>query len=105
MQTIWKYDYAGIVVLIVASFIPPVFYGFLCEPLLRNFYLSTTSAMGEFQELQVLSTKYRPARGSKSVGNKSCVMDLQQDTAQMAVFGRDPYRVRDASALLPGQEV
>ncbi|BDA50104.1 Heptahelical transmembrane protein 4 [Coccomyxa sp. Obi] len=45
-ETIWKYDYAGIVVLIVASFIPPVYYGFLCEPLLRNFYLISTCLMG-----------------------------------------------------------
>lgn len=47
MQSIWKYDYAGIVVLIVTSFVPPVFYGFLCQPFLRNFYLFSTVGLGE----------------------------------------------------------
>ncbi|KAK9903599.1 hypothetical protein WJX75_009680 [Coccomyxa subellipsoidea] len=48
IDTIWKYDYAGIVILICSSFIPPVYYGFLCQPLLRNFYLITTGIMGLF---------------------------------------------------------
>lgn len=47
MQTIWKYDYGGIVALIVASFIPPIWFGFLCEPALRNFYLISTCIMGK----------------------------------------------------------
>lgn len=46
MQLIWRFDYAGIVVLIVTSFVPPVYYGFLCEPLLRNFYLLSTLTLG-----------------------------------------------------------
>ena len=33
-------------VLIVSSFVPPVYYGFLCEPLLRNFYLLSTLLLG-----------------------------------------------------------
>jgi hypothetical protein len=45
-QAIWKYDYAGIVVLIVTSFVPPVYYGFLCQPLLRNFYMISTLSLG-----------------------------------------------------------
>ena len=48
LQTrLWKYDYAGITVLIVTSFIPPIFYGFLCHPNLRNFYLYSTLLLGE----------------------------------------------------------
>ena len=48
LQTrLWKYDYAGITVLIVTSFIPPIFYGFLCHPKLRNFYLYSTLLLGE----------------------------------------------------------
>ena len=46
-QLVWRFDYAGIVVLIVTSFFPPVYYGFLCEPLLRNFYLLSTLLLGE----------------------------------------------------------
>lgn len=33
--------------LIVASFFPPVYYGFLCKPPTRIFYLSTTAGLGE----------------------------------------------------------
>ncbi|KAI3423893.1 hypothetical protein D9Q98_009727 [Chlorella vulgaris] len=42
----WRFDYAGIAVLIVASFFPPVYYGFLCAPWTRVFYLVTTSLLG-----------------------------------------------------------
>ena len=48
LQTrLWKYDYAGITVLIVTSFIPPIFYGFLCHLKLRNFYLYSTLLLGK----------------------------------------------------------
>ncbi|KAG2496970.1 hypothetical protein HYH03_004976 [Edaphochlamys debaryana] len=43
---IWRFDYAGIAILIVASFYPPVYYGFLCQPYWRVFYLITTTIMG-----------------------------------------------------------
>lgn len=42
----WRFDYAGIAILIVASFFPPVYYAFLCHPLLRSFYLLITTLMG-----------------------------------------------------------
>ena len=42
----WRFDYAGIAVLIVASFFPPVYYAFMCSPRLQLFYLVTTSVMG-----------------------------------------------------------
>jgi adiponectin receptor len=45
----WRFDYAGIAVLIVASFFPPVYYGFLCAPWTRVFYLVTTSLLGELR--------------------------------------------------------
>ena len=44
---LWRFDYAGIAVLIVASFFPPVYYSFLCSPWTRLFYLVTTSMLGE----------------------------------------------------------
>ncbi|GFR50764.1 hypothetical protein Agub_g13032 [Astrephomene gubernaculifera] len=45
-QIIWRFDYAGIAILIVASFYPPVYYEFLCQPYWRIFYLTTTTLMG-----------------------------------------------------------
>jgi adiponectin receptor len=46
-EMVWRFDYAGIAVLIVASFVPAMYYAFLCEPWWRNFYLITTVSMGE----------------------------------------------------------
>lgn len=46
-ETIWRFDYAGIALLIVTSFFPPVYYGFLCEPFWMVFYLVTTTILGE----------------------------------------------------------
>jgi adiponectin receptor len=43
---LWRFDYAGIAVLIVASFFPPVYYGFLCSPWTRLSYLIITSLLG-----------------------------------------------------------
>lgn len=45
-KVIWRFDYASIAILIVSSFFPPVYYGFLCIPFWRNFYLISTSALG-----------------------------------------------------------
>ena len=46
LQAIWRLDYAGIVILIVASFIPAVYYGFLCQAHLRTFYITITAVLG-----------------------------------------------------------
>ncbi|KAG2428951.1 hypothetical protein HXX76_011195 [Chlamydomonas incerta] len=45
-QLIWRFDYAGIAILIVTSFYPPVYYSFMCERFWRVFYLVTTTIMG-----------------------------------------------------------
>jgi adiponectin receptor len=42
----WQLDYAGISVMIVASFVPPVYYAFLCHPPARVAYLSAISVLG-----------------------------------------------------------
>jgi adiponectin receptor len=42
----WRFDYAGIATLIVASFFPPVYYAFLCNPVARVVYLGATAALG-----------------------------------------------------------
>ncbi|XP_020081370.1 heptahelical transmembrane protein ADIPOR1-like [Ananas comosus] len=41
-----RLDYVGIAVMIVASFFPPIYYIFLCDPRWRLVYLSAISAMG-----------------------------------------------------------
>jgi hypothetical protein len=46
-EMVWRFDYAGIAVLIVTSFVPAMYYAFLCQPFWRNFYLLTTISMGE----------------------------------------------------------
>ena len=42
----WQFDYAGIAVLIVASFVPPVYYGFLCRPIYAVTYLGMVTVFG-----------------------------------------------------------
>jgi len=42
----WQIDYGGIAVLIVTSFYPPVYYGFMCKPVWRMFYLMMISLLG-----------------------------------------------------------
>lgn len=36
---LWRLDYIGIVVLIAASFFPPIYYSFMCNPIWKNIYL------------------------------------------------------------------
>jgi len=45
-SVMWRFDYAGIAVLIVASFYPPVYYGFMCRPILSFVYLLATTILG-----------------------------------------------------------
>lgn len=42
-------DYAGIVALIVGSFVPSIYYGFYCEPVLQKVYWAMASLMIPFQ--------------------------------------------------------
>ena len=44
---VWRVDYAGICILIICSFYPVVYYGFLCHPGCLLFYLASTTVMGE----------------------------------------------------------
>ena len=43
---VWRVDYVGIAVLIVASFYPVVFYSFMCVPGIRFAYLFVASGLG-----------------------------------------------------------
>jgi len=42
----WRFDYTGISVLIVTSFYPAVYYGFLCHPRWVAIYLGSTTILG-----------------------------------------------------------
>lgn len=70
---LWRFDYAGIAVLIVASFFPPVYYGFMCHPYIRAFYLLTTSLLGLSTLFVTLLDRFQrpeyvPARAAIFVG-------------------------------------
>ncbi|GLC48766.1 hypothetical protein PLESTB_000145700 [Pleodorina starrii] len=72
-QIIWRFDYAGIAILIVASFYPPVYYGFMCQPYWRVFYLITTTVMGAGAVAVSLvnvfqKAEWRPFRASMYAG-------------------------------------
>lgn len=41
-----RIDYAGIAALIATSFYPPVYYSFMCSPVLRNMYLTFITVVG-----------------------------------------------------------
>ncbi|XP_062227692.1 heptahelical transmembrane protein ADIPOR2-like [Phragmites australis] len=56
----WQLDYAGIAVMIVASFFPPVFYAFLGRAATQLAYLSAITALG----LLVVAALLAPARSS-----------------------------------------
>jgi predicted membrane channel-forming protein YqfA (hemolysin III family) len=55
----WRFDYAGIAVLIVASMFPPVVYGFACAPGARAFYLATASALGAATLAATLAPRFQ----------------------------------------------
>ncbi|XP_074379315.1 heptahelical transmembrane protein 1-like isoform X2 [Apium graveolens] len=60
-------DYVGIVVMIITSFFPPIYYIFVCSPHYQLIYLSSITVIGIFTVVTVLSpamstNKYRPFR-------------------------------------------
>ncbi|ERN14335.1 heptahelical transmembrane protein ADIPOR1 isoform X1 [Amborella trichopoda] len=52
---LWRLDYGGISIMIVASFFPPIYYIFQCEPLFQVLYLSAISVMGILVVVTLLS--------------------------------------------------
>eukprot|EP00897_Mesotaenium_endlicherianum_P005331 jgi/Mesen1/4826/ME000243S03997 len=42
---LWKLDYLGIAVMVATSFVPPVYYGFLCQPMWHMVYLGSTALL------------------------------------------------------------
>ncbi|XP_020237191.1 heptahelical transmembrane protein 1 [Cajanus cajan] len=64
---LWRLDYVGIVVMIITSFFPQIYYIFLCEPHWQIIYLAGITAMGLFTIATMLSptlstSKYRAFR-------------------------------------------
>jgi len=51
-------DYSGIVVLIVGSFFPSIYYGFFCDPHLQTLYLAGIAVMGIGAASIVLNPEY-----------------------------------------------
>ncbi|KAG2008397.1 HlyIII channel protein [Coprinopsis cinerea AmutBmut pab1-1] len=51
-------DYSGIVILIVGSFFPSIYYGFYCQPRFQWFYLTAISVMGVGAAFIVLDPEY-----------------------------------------------
>lgn len=51
-----RIDYSGIAVMIVASFFPPVYYNFQCDPRWQVIYLTAMVSMGIFAIVTLLST-------------------------------------------------
>ncbi|KAK9169326.1 hypothetical protein Syun_001466 [Stephania yunnanensis] len=64
----WRLDYAGISLMIV-SFVPPLYYAFLCHPNARLFYLTTITTLGILAVIMLLAPalsapRFRPFRAS-----------------------------------------
>ena len=74
---VWRFDYAGIAALVATSFYPPVYYGFLCDPLPRVIYLTTITVIGFGAILVSLldkfqQTQYRIFRACLFLGMGLC---------------------------------
>ncbi|KAK8991275.1 hypothetical protein V6N11_062294 [Hibiscus sabdariffa] len=65
--TLLRLDYAGITVMIITSFFPPIYYIFQCDPQWHFVYLGGITALGSFTIVTLLSPtmstgKFRPFR-------------------------------------------
>ncbi|RWW70602.1 hypothetical protein BHE74_00021705 [Ensete ventricosum] len=65
----WRLDYAGISLMIVTSFVPPIYYVFLCDPAARIAYLSIIATLGFLAILTLLAPalcapRFRPFRAA-----------------------------------------
>ncbi|KAL8206269.1 hypothetical protein R6Q57_009820 [Mikania cordata] len=66
-------DYVGITIMIIASFFPPIYYIFQCEPIWQLIYLGGITTMGVFTVITLLSpalssAKFRSFRASLFTG-------------------------------------
>uniref|UniRef100_A0ACD5YND5 Uncharacterized protein n=1 Tax=Avena sativa TaxID=4498 RepID=A0ACD5YND5_AVESA len=106
----WQLDYAGISIMIVASFVPPVYYAFLCHPYPRIAYLSAITVLGALVVAVLLSPscsspRYRRLRATLFLamglsgvipavhalwvnwGHTACYLALGLEVAQGLAYG------------------
>lgn len=63
----WRLDYAGIALMIVSSFVAPIYYAFFCNPLASQIYLTSISLLGILVIITLLAPslsapQFRPLR-------------------------------------------
>ncbi|KAF9614360.1 hypothetical protein IFM89_018113 [Coptis chinensis] len=58
----WRLDYAGISLMIVSSFVPPIYYAFYCHPNFRSLYLTSITVLGIFAIITLLAPGLSTAR-------------------------------------------
>ncbi|KAJ3508054.1 hypothetical protein NLJ89_g5965 [Agrocybe chaxingu] len=73
------FDYSGIIILIVGSFFPSIYYGFYCHPHIQKFYLGLISLAGLGAAYIVLNPEYakpthRGARTAVFIGLGLCAI-------------------------------
>ncbi|KAL5699094.1 Heptahelical transmembrane protein 3 [Ranunculus cassubicifolius] len=61
----WRLDYAGISLMIVSSFFPPIYYAFFCHPIARFIYLSFITIFGILAIITLLAPALSTARFRK----------------------------------------
>ncbi|KAJ6804090.1 heptahelical transmembrane protein ADIPOR1-like [Iris pallida] len=91
-----RLDYAGIVVMIVSSFFPPIYYIFQCAPLFRLAYLAAVSSFGVLTVLALLSPelsrgRFRPYRAALflALGSSGVVPAVHATVANWSEPRRD----------------
>ncbi|XP_010268485.1 PREDICTED: heptahelical transmembrane protein 2 [Nelumbo nucifera] len=65
----WRLDYAGISLMIVSSFFPPIYYAFSCHSHARDFYLTSIAILGVLAIITLLAPalsapRFRPFRAT-----------------------------------------
>ncbi|PIA46012.1 hypothetical protein AQUCO_01600346v1 [Aquilegia coerulea] len=58
----WRLDYAGISLMIVSSFVPPIYYTFFCHPNTRFLYLASITIFGILAIITLLAPALSSAR-------------------------------------------
>ncbi|CAM6036872.1 unnamed protein product [Sphagnum compactum] len=97
--TYWllRLDYTGIGIMIATSFFPPVYYVFLCQPVWRQFYLTSISMIGVSTVIISLvpvfqTPKYRPVRGLAFAS--MAMSGLVPAAHKLMYFHHEPYCLR-----------
>jgi adiponectin receptor len=100
---LWRCDYAGISAMIATSFFPPVYYTFMCNPQLRDFYLGSITILGILMLLVTSSPRlqrnnYRILRtllfcGMGFCGMIPCIHKVMTHSAEEAAFSTTKFEI------------